>query len=84
VRVRIHYVGWLEAMLEDKIEHGLDHLQFGVEDRGRAGVGDDVAQASAVDAELLEEIVLVTLFHGRSPSRRHSISLSTQTWRPTP
>jgi hypothetical protein len=53
-------------MLEDEIEHGLDHLQFGVEDRGRAGVGDYIAQASTVDAELLEEVVLVTLFHGRS------------------
>jgi hypothetical protein len=29
-------------------------------------VGDYVAQASTVDAELLEEVVLVTLFHGRS------------------
>src|SRR5829696_1303786 len=66
VRVGVHYVGRLQTMLEDKIEHGLDHLQFGVEDRGRTGVGDYVAQASAVDAELLEEVVLVTLFHVRS------------------
>ena len=65
VRVGVHYVGRLETVLEDKIEHGLDHLQFRVEDRGRAVVGDYVAQAPAVDTELLEEVVLVTHFHGR-------------------
>ena len=65
VRVGVHYVGRLEAVLEDEIEHGLDHLQFGVEDRGRRALSDYVAQAPAVDAELLEEIVLVSHFHGR-------------------
>jgi hypothetical protein len=53
-------------VLEDEIEHGLDHLQFRVDDGGRTSVGDYVAEASAVDAELLEEIVLVSLFYGRT------------------
>ena len=66
VRVGIHYVGRLEAVLEDEIEHGLDHLEFGVEDRGPTGAGDHVAEAPAFDAELFEEIVVVSLFHGRS------------------
>ena len=52
-------------MLEDEIQHGLDHLQFGVDDGRPARAGDDVAKAPAIDAELLEEVVF-SLFHGRS------------------
>src|SRR5215210_4336050 len=66
VGVGVHYVGRLEAVLEDVVEHRLDHLQLGVDDRGRTGISDYVAEASAIDAELLEKIDLLTLFYGRS------------------
>src|SRR5215218_71463 len=65
VRVGVHDVGRLQDVLEDEIQHGLDHLQFGVDDGCPARTGDDVAEAPAIDAELLEEVVF-SLFHGCS------------------
>jgi hypothetical protein len=52
-------------VLEDEIQHGLDHLQFWIDDGRPARAGDDVAKAPTVDAELLEEVAF-SIFHGRS------------------
>ena len=58
VGVGVHYVEGLQAVLEDEVEHRLDHLHLGVDDRGLAGlpVGDHVAEAPALHPELLEDV----------------------------
>src|SRR5215211_298366 len=66
VRVGVNDVSRLQSMLEDIVEHRLDHLQLRIDNGGRTDTGDDVAETSALDAELLEEVVLVALFHWRS------------------
>src|SRR5919107_1149281 len=43
VSMGVHYIGRLEAVPEDVVEHWLDHLQLGVDDGGPARAGDDVA-----------------------------------------
>jgi hypothetical protein len=81
VGVGVHYVEGLQTVLEDEVEHRLDHLQLGVNDRGLAGlpVGENVAEASARHPELLEDVprvLLAGLYRPPFVLRRHETSSS--------
>src|SRR5215218_3562157 len=77
--VGVHDVEGLQTVLEDEVEHRLDHLQLRVHYRGLAGlpISDHVAEASALHSELLEDVPGVLLVGLRQPPfflRRHETS----------